>query len=232
MHSIKKHDMKKVHRTRFELLLICLTLLTLLTFDSCKKNSGSNYLEFYKINIVSPNPKATFDSIQNKYGLPIYWDYEEGNGYASGGLALSNGFLDIKTYYDNSVTKASPMELVLNSNLPDSITVQQLRSAGLKANKPFRMEGWFWSVVSISDLKVMGDKSNGVYVTHYDDYEFHKRSTDSIKNLTDKRIDSIVIYSDSANELQTNWEKIKLKDSAPIVMFVEDDNNRIELVIN
>jgi vacuolar-type H+-ATPase subunit F/Vma7 len=219
---------KKTHRTSFELLLICLTLIT---FVSCKKNSDPNYLEFYKINIVSPNPKATFDSIQNKYGLPIYWDYEEGNGYASGGLALANGFLDIKTYYDNSVTKASPMELVLNSSLPDSITVQKLQSDGLKANKPFRMEGWFWSVVSISDLKIIGDESNGVYVTHYDDYNFHKRSADSIKNLTDKRIDSIIIYSKAANELKTNWEKIKLKNMPPIVIFIEDDINRIELVI-
>lgn len=217
-----------MHRARFELLLVCLTLITVV---SCEQDSDRNYLEFYKINIVSPNPKATFDSIQNKYGLPIYWDYEEGNGYASGGLALSNGFLDIKTYYDNSVTKASPMELVLNSNLPDSISAQQLQSVGLKTNKPFRMEGWFWSVVSINDLKVMGDQSNGVYVTHYDDYDFHKRSTDSIKNLTNKRIDSILIYSESANELKTNWKKIKLKDGAPIVMFIEDVNNRIELVI-
>ena len=115
--------------------LALLNLLILFSLISCQEKRSPNYLEFFKVNIVSPHPKATFDSIQKLHGLPVYWDYEEGNGYASGGLALSNGFLDIKTYYDNSVVEASPMELVLDSNLPDSITFQKLKTAGLQPNE-------------------------------------------------------------------------------------------------
>lgn len=38
-------------------------------------------------------------------------------------------------------------------------------------------------------------------------------------------------FIESVNELKSNWKKIKLKHNAPIVTFIEDDNNRIELVI-
>ena len=77
----------------------------------------------------------------------------------------------------------------------------------------------------------MEDRSNGVYVTHYDDYDFHKRTADSIQGLTDKRIDTIRIYSESSDKFEVNWKKITLNENAPVVTFIKDSINRIELII-
>ena len=230
-------------QTRNSIRTAALLLLAVLVFVHCAGKPGEQpseqlsdkpsdkLLAFYKVNIVSPNPEHTFDSLREHHNLPVFWEFEEGAGYASGGLLLANAVLDIKTYFDSTQTSAEPMELVLTTQLADSIAYKTLVKKGISANPPFRRDGWFWSVITLPDLNIMGNQSNGVYITRYDDASLHARELDSLQAGTRKRLESIVVYSPDAEELKSNWNKLNLEDSGPAVRFVLREERKVEIVI-
>ena len=208
-----------------------LLLLLVLVFVNCSDKPSDKLFEFYKVNIVSPNPKQTFDSLRERHNLPVFWEFEEGDGYASGGLLLANAVLDIKTYFDSTQTRAEPMELVLTTQLSDSIAYKTLVKKGISANQPFRRDGWFWSVITLPDLNIMGNQSNGVYITRYDEARLHSRELDSLQQGTKTRLESIIVYSPDAEELKSNWNKLNLEDSGPAVSFVLHEKSKVEIII-
>ncbi len=198
----------------------------------CVKRESENQFQFYKVNIVTPDPEKTIDSLQRLYDLPVFWEFYEGDGYASGGLLLSNAVLDIKTYFDSTWTSTEPTEMVFTTQLVDSIAYQKLLDLGIMAEKPFRMEGWFWSVITLPELDILGNQSNGIYVTRYDDAEEHSIELDSLQRFSKKRLDSVIIYSPKADALNRQWEKFPVSENDPIFEFIQTPIARMRIIIS
>jgi len=223
----------KIYKKLYFLSLIIGVLLI-----SCSKDSEKQLedFEFWKINIVTPNPQRTIDSLINKYNLHQNSNISEQNGFVSGSLDLANASIQVKTYLDTAQHKPGPTEITILTSLPDSIAYKKLKDRGLEVNKPFRRDGWDFSVITIPDLKILGEKSNGIYICRFDgdkeDMIENAKWRDSIRNTTEVRLDAINIFAPNAQELEENWNKLKLNgENCPKFNFITDNNNRMEIEI-
>lgn len=217
---------------RFVFFLLVLHFLT-----SCNESKTElDDFEFWKINIVTPNPQKTLDSLINLYNLQNQSEVAEYNGFISGSLELANASLQIKKYLDTAEHSTGPTEITILTNLPDSVAYKKLKEKGLEVNKPFRREGWNFSVITIPDLKIFGDKSNGIYICKFDgtqdDMIENAIWRDSIRSQTNVRLNSIDIFAPNAEELKENFYKLNLQgENFPKFKFISDSIYRMEIHI-
>ncbi|WP_053971757.1 hypothetical protein [Mangrovimonas sp. ST2L15] len=221
----------------FRLYYLLYSIFGALLVSSCSQSENQIAdFEFWKINIVTPNPQRTIDSLVNKYNLQYKGKTSKQNGFVSGSLELANASLQIKTYLDSSEHEPGPTEITILTNLPDSMAYKQLKEKGLDINKPFRREGWNFSVITIPDLKILGEKSYGIYVCKLDgskeDMVENAKWRDSVRSLTNVRLETVSVFAPNATELKKSFTKLKLGGKKPPKFnFIVDSVYKMEIEI-